>query len=162
MRQGELAGLRWYDVYPKRGAIGVRRQWDGRPVKNLAPAELAAPPLLFALLEAHRDRSKPADSGAPVFPAPAGGPYARGECLSTRDLRAVVGRAGGDVSGWSPHSLRDSFVTLEAVKASGDLRRVQARSRHRSLASLVRYLRTFEREARRLDAESAPAAVLTA
>ena len=156
LRQGELAGLRWYDVYPKRLTVGIRRQYGGAPVKAGDSAELDAPALLFALLERHRVRSAPADSGAPVFPSPAGGHYTRGECLSTRDLRACATRAHLDKpSSWSPHSLRDTFVNLEAQRHPGDLRRLADRTRHRSISSLVRYLRTFER-ARHGDAPALP------
>jgi len=151
LRQGELAGLRWYDVYPKRLTVGIRRQWDGAPLKAGGGAELAAPPELFEVLERHRARvgALAADPGAPVFPAPGGGHYASGECLSTVDLRRAVERAGLDAGAWSPHSLRDTFATLEARAADGDLKHVQQRTRHRSLSSLLRYLRPLERESTR-------------
>jgi integrase len=147
LRQGELAGLRWYDVYPKRLAVGVHRQWDGAPLKSGVGAELAAPRELFDVLERHRARmgAAAADAGAPVFPSPSGAPYASGECLSTVDLRRAVALAGLDAGAWSSHSLRDTFATLEARKAHGDLRAVQQRTRHRSLSSLLRYLRPLER-----------------
>lgn len=148
LRQGELAGLRWYDVYPDRATIGVRRQWDGRPLKAGEVAELHAPAIVFDLLEAHRARFDPRPThGDPVFPKPGGGHYAQGACLSIRDLRAVVARAGFDPARWTVHSLRDSFVTIEAGRSGGDLRRVQERSRHRSLSSLFRYLHALERGA---------------
>ena len=146
LRQGELAGLRWYDIYWRRSTVGVRRQWDGAPLKTFVGAELIGPPELFARLEIHRQRQGDPDSGAPVFPSPRGGPYTRGECLASRDLRAVVRAAGLDDHAWSPHSLKDTFTTIEANRCGGDLRALQARTRHRSTSSLVRYLRSFNRE----------------
>jgi integrase len=162
LRQGELAGLRWYDVSPDRHIVAVRRQWDGRPLKAGDAAELEGDPELFEALELHaarlglppRGRGYNEDAeryarecaGNPLFPAPAGGPYTSGECLSTRDLRMCVRVAHlNDPSAWSPHSLRDTFVTLEAQRHGGDLARIAIRTRHRSIASLVRYLRAFER-----------------
>jgi hypothetical protein len=161
LRQGELAGLRWYDTYPDRATVGIRRQWDGPPVKAWEQAELAAPPALFLALERHRERlGLPArgrgygaqavafskHAGEPLFPAPDGGHYRSGECLSTRDLRAAARAAALDnLSAWSPHSLRDTFVTLEAQSCGGDLAKLASRTRHRSIASLVRYLRRFDR-----------------
>jgi integrase len=161
LRQGELAGLRWYDTYPDRGTVAIRRQWDDRPLKTWERAELAAPPALFLALERHRvrlglpprGRGYNADAvafgkhaGDPLFPSPSGGHYPSGECLSTRDLRAIArGAALNTLSAWSPHSLRDTFVTLEAQRAGGDFAKLASRTRHRSIASLVRYLRRFDR-----------------
>jgi hypothetical protein len=161
LRQGELAGLRWYDTYPDRGTVAIRRQWDDRPLKTWERAELAAVPMLFLVLERHRERlglpprgrgynaeavAFAEHAGEPLFPAPGGGHYASGECLSTRDLRAAARAAALDnLSAWSPHSLRDTFVTLEAQSSGGDLAKLASRTRHRSIASLVRYLRRFDR-----------------
>lgn len=146
LRQGELAGLRWYDIYWKRLTVGVRRQWDGAPLKTFVGAELPAPAELFALLEDHRKKMGDPDSGAAVFPTSRGTPYTRGECLASRDLRAVVRAAGLDDHAWSPHSLRDTFATIEAQRCGGDLRALQGKTRHKSTSSLVRYLRSFNRE----------------
>jgi len=150
LRQGELAGLRWGDVDWSRGLVTVGRQWRDRELKGAADiAEIAAPPALFELLLRHRARLDPdaAANGKPVFPAPGGGAYASGECLSTRDLRSAVVRAGLEAASWSPHSLRDTFATLEAKRVQGDLAAVALRTRHRSLSALVRYLRPLERAA---------------
>jgi integrase len=146
LRQGELAGLRWCDVDAERGTVAICRQWTGRALKAGDAAELAAPPSLFEALERHRARIARDDLDAPLFPAPDGAHYARGECLSTRDLRTCVLVAHLNAPlAWSPHSLRDTFVTLEAQRHAGDLARIAARTRHRSIGSLVRYLRAFER-----------------
>ena len=95
------------------------------------------------------------DPAGPVFPWPHAArwpdhyvaPYPpRAEVLTTTALRRAVARAGlPNPARWTPHSLRDSFVTLEAAAAGGDLSRVAPRSRHRSMGSLVRYLRALER-----------------
>ena len=157
LRQGELAGLRAGDLHPERRTVSIVRQWDGRPIKTLRAAELEAPAELFQVLGAHWTRmtrtelaSGPwafADASDPLFPAPGGGHYAHGECLSTRDLRACVRLAClNKCTAWSPHSLRDTFATLEADRHRGDLARLAERTRHRSLASLVLYLRSFERD----------------
>jgi integrase len=146
LRQGELAGLCWYDISAKHGTVGIRRQWDGDPLKVGDGAELDAPVELFEVLDRHRARLVVDGPGEPVFASPAGGHYTRGECLSTRDLRLCVRLAHLNApAAWSAHSLRDTFVTLETQRHGGDLARVALRTRHRSIASLVRYLRTFER-----------------
>jgi integrase len=157
LRQGELAGLRWTDVeWGPPLLIHVVRQWRGAPLKRgTRPAVLegldeARPILALHRLECmHRGLFK---KTGPIFPGPdseRGHPraYAGGEVLTRRDVRAVVDRASlarGSADGaWSAHSFRSTFVTLEASASGGDLRRVQLRSRHASLASLVRYLRAM-------------------
>jgi integrase len=156
LRQGELAGLRWYDLSPSTFQVAIVRQWDKeKPTKTRAAAKtLRALPELFALFEELAERLKARGLYAPrgpVFPmreSEAGEPrhYARGECLSRRDLRSVVHRAAlPHPFRWSPHSLRDSFVTLEA-STTHDLRAVADRSRHVSIRSLVRYLHRLSRE----------------
>jgi integrase len=157
LRQGELAGLRWTDVaWGPPLVITIARQWDERPVKAKAVKHLESiDELAFALAE-HRERLKEADlygDRGPVFPGPDSAPgharaYSRGEVLTRLHIRKAVARAGlPNIAGWSAHSCRDTFVTLEASAAGGDLKRVQARSRHASLASLARYLRALDRNA---------------
>jgi integrase len=160
LRQGEVAGLRTYDLYPARGVVGVRRQWDGDPLKgSTRGADLAAPPELFTLLEAHlertgaraarkSDRSSSDRLGRAVFESSAGGHYLRGsKPISLPALREVVRRAGlPSPERWTAHSLRDSFVTIEYQALGGDLAALMRRSRHATLTSLVRYLRSFARE----------------
>jgi integrase len=156
LRQGELAGLRTYDLYRARGVVGVRRQWDGDPIKGgVRGAELEAPPRLFELLDEHLERTgalrpRPASApGAPIFEAPGGGPYLRGsKPIALEALRDVVRRAGlPNPERWTAHSLRDSFVTIVAQAFPGDLEAIRHRSRHTTIESLVRYLRSFQREA---------------
>lgn len=145
LRQGELAGLRWRDVDWIRLEVAIVRQWAGAPIKSASSGVLHASGALFAALAAHATRVDDA-ADAPVFPRADGRPYTSGECLSSPDLRAVVDAAGLESRGWSPHSLRDTFATLESQRSGGDLRRVQGRTRHKTLASLVRYLKRFQRE----------------
>lgn len=161
LRQGELAGLRWTDVTGGAGGaplqVLVARQWTGAATKAAkAPVRIETIAELGIILLRHRARLELAelfDRAGPVFPAPAastpGRPraYAKGEVLTRLSLRAAVRLAHlPHVEAWSAHSLRDTFVTLEAAATGGDLRRVASRSRHASLASLVRYLRTHSRD----------------
>lgn len=152
LRRGELAGLRASDVDFKRACVSIRRQWDGLPLKGaLCGAELPAPARLFAVLERHmgivlgmseyhRDQA--------LFECAGGGCYARGrEVIDLDALRELVKRAGlPHPERWSTHSLRDSFVTLKARELRGDFEAIRAWSRHARIESLVRYLRSFDRE----------------
>ena len=156
LRQGEIAGLRTYDLYPARGVIGVRRQWDGDPIKGgVCGAELEAPPELFALLGKHMARTGALKTralkapGVPIFEGPGGGHYLRGsKPIALGALRIAVHRAGlPNPERWTAHSLRDSFVTIVAQRYPGDLEAIRHRSRHTTIESLVRYLRSFKREA---------------
>jgi integrase len=173
LRQGELAGLRWPDFDELRLCVRIARKYDGAPVKSRRIQVLAAPPALFEVLERHRARLLDAglyDPTGPVFPseresAP-GRPraYSQGECLTRSVLRAVVVRAGlPSPARWSPHSLRDTFATLEERGHAGDLRALAQRTRHDSIASLVRYLRSRTRQLAppgfTLDGAQAPAAL---
>ncbi|MGH2997665.1 MAG: tyrosine-type recombinase/integrase [Gaiellaceae bacterium] len=156
IRQGELAGLRWTDVRAADGLVLIARQWDGdRLPKGRRKTELTAAPALFELLERHRETLRRAQlytHGGPVFPnvkeSEPGRPraYRKGECLTRRILRAVVRRAHlPNAKAWSPQSLRDTFATLEE-RTHDDLRTLAQRTRHSSLASLLRYLRSARRE----------------
>lgn len=162
LRQGELAGLRWIDCSwivraGGRPVVTVRRQWAERALKSRGRVrELETIPELVEILARHRahleGRSLYRATG-PVFPCLAlsredrPAPYPRGEVLTRLNLRAAVARAGlPHVASWSAHSLRDTFVTLEAQASGGDLAKVQARSGHGSLSSLARYLRSADRQ----------------
>lgn len=156
LRQGEIAGLRVYDLYPDRATVGVRRQWDGDPIKGgLRGAEVEAPAELFEIFERHMERTgarkprPPNEPGAPLFEAPSGGYYNRGSKPIPIDaLRAVVRRAGlPHVERWTAHSLRDSFATIAAQRYPGDLARIMQCTRHATIESCVRYFRAFQREA---------------
>lgn len=156
LRRGELAGLRWSDVDAEAGTISIARQYDTAETKQRAIATLRAPAELFLLLgdhaEAMRARGLYLPRG-PVFPQErysrpgAPRPYAQGEVLTRGALRSAVERAGlPEPRRWTCHSLRDSFVTLEADSAqAADLPSLAERSRHASVASLVRYLRALSR-----------------
>lgn len=152
LRQGELAGLRWTDLVEHELIVIVSRQYEGRLTKTRhRPKRMQVRgPYLFELLRQHRarleERGLYAPSG-PIFPAThlsrPGHPrhYAKGECLTTRSLRAVVRIAGlPNEKGWSPHSLRDTFATLELAGHGGDLATTAERTRHKSKSALARYL----------------------
>lgn len=156
LRQSELAGLRWTDLRPREGLVVIARQWDGEEKPKHRKAKiLSAAPELFALLDRYREKLARAGldrADGPIFPnvkmSRPGAPraYAKGECLTRRTIRRVVRRAQlPNEKAWSPHSLRDTFATLEET-AHADLATLAERTRHSSLASLVRYLRAAKRE----------------
>lgn len=156
LRQGELAGLRWSDVdWGPPLFVLIARQWKDKPLKGRAsPRRIESIRELVVVLLMHRatliDRRLFEEIG-PIFPHPkseADRPraYEKGEVLTRLRIRKAVELAGlPNIASWSAHSLRDTFVTLEATAAGGDLRHVQSRSRHASLASLARYLRALNR-----------------
>ena len=157
LRQGELAGLRWSDVeWRPPITVLIARQYARAPLKMGAqPKRIESIEELRTILLRHQERLAIAGLWTPcgpIFPAPASleegraRPYLAGPVLSRLNLRAAMRRAQlPNVGAWSAHSLRDSFVTLEALASGGDLAHVAARSRHGSLASLARYLRALSR-----------------
>lgn len=147
-RKGEIAGLEWGDVViAPECVVRIERQYDARPMKEAAPRIIDAPELAPYLL-AHFGKDM-RGVREPLFPAPSGGHRRKGNVIDTQHLRLVAARAGlGDPKRWSPHSLRDSFVTIEAQACGGDLRRLSERTGHRSIDSLLRYLQTFDRTPR--------------
>jgi integrase len=163
LRVGELAGLRWSDVDLRAAIVTIRRQYDDADsdaptTKHDEIDRLEMLPLLVEVLARHAAALLKLGlfrKSGPVFVCPSrsafGTPRAyprrqRKLVLRSEDLRDAVRLAKlPDVERWSPHSLRDSFVVLEAQARPGDLRSVQGRSRHRTLTSLVRYLRTLSR-----------------
>jgi integrase len=157
LRRGELAGLRWSDLAWASFMVTIARQYIDGAIKGRTVCTLHAP-ALFPFLARHRDRLIADDlflPDGPIFPqrrssAPGRArAYTQGECLTILALRSAVRAAGlPNPSRWSTHSLRDSFVTLESQSKehAGDLASLADRSRHASLASLSRYLRTRSRE----------------
>lgn len=156
LRQGELAGLRWTDVDFDRFEVRIARQYVADRLKTPSShATLRAPPELFAILQAQKEKLQALSLfrlDGPVFPSmhtsTSGHPraYTSGECLSSRSLRSVAQAAHmPSVSRWTPHGLRDTFATLEAHARAGDLRQTADRTRHGSVASLLRYLRSIDR-----------------
>lgn len=155
LRQGELAGLRWSDLDVRALTIRVARQWDSDcPPKGKKIKELSASRALFELLARYQDTLAALGLYAPdgpIFPMAKRpgdrGPraYQKGECLSRGSIRRVVKRAQlPNAKAWSAHSLRDTFATLE--ERAHDLETLAERTRHASIASLVRYLRGARRE----------------
>jgi integrase len=162
MRQGELAGVRWNDVQLRGDSVDgvvttvrIVRQWEDAIVKGKKVAELQTIAELGVILEHHRRRLERAhlfNVSGPIFPCRSRSApdhpraYLHGEVLTRLHLRAAVRRASlPNFASWSAHSLRDTFVTLEASASGGDLAGVQQRSRHSSVASLARYLRALNR-----------------
>lgn len=157
LRQGELAGLSWADVDARAFQVTIARQAGGGPTKGRRVDIVAAVPELFEILDRWAIVLGAAGlyrQDGPIFPCPwRSGPgqplpyLPRAEVLTRAELRRAVLKAGlPNPERWTPHSLRDTFVTLEAQGAGGDLQAVQSRSRHASIASLVRYLRARTRE----------------
>lgn len=160
LRQGEIAGLEWHDLIPDVGRVRIVRQWDGARLKAGDAGEIDAEAALFDILARHAERLGLAANGrsirplgTPVFPCPSRGSsaqphYPRGsETLPLETLRNVVRRAKlPNPARWTAHSMRDTFVTMKAQERPGDLEWLRRQSRHASIASLVRYLRSFERE----------------
>ena len=158
-RKGELAGLEWRDVFADGFTCVVRiaRQYDARPMKAEGARAVSALELAPYLADLRALRA-PESVRDPLFPAANGGHRKQGDVIDPEHLRLAAARAGlGDPKRWSPHSLRDSFVTIEAQACGGDLRRLSERTGHRSIDSLLRYLQTFDREPRPLpELPSAP------
>lgn len=159
LRQGELAGLRWSDVaWGPPLVLTIARQWDHhRPVKAKRVVRLESIGELALALRSHESALRHRGllrAGGPIFPSPASEPglpraYAQGEVITRLQLRSAVERAklphGPALGAWTVHGLRATFVTLEVSAAGGDLKRAQSRTRHASLASLARYVRSLER-----------------
>lgn len=156
LRRAELAGLRWSDLCPERLQVTIARQWQGpRLPKGGLIKSLQTVTELFEVLGEYRKRLVVVgldSANGPIFPNPKtskrGAPraYEKGECLTSRSLRAVVARAQlPDPKAWSPHSLRDTFASLEE-RTSRDLSSLAQRTRHQNVSSLLRYLRASSRE----------------
>ena len=157
IRQGEIAGLEWPDIDDVRRAVRIARQWDGAPTKNKRISVLLADDSLFELLAEHRAYLQEHElyrDGGPVFPSTTystpGNPRhrERGEHpLPPEIVRTVASLAElPNPERWSATSLRDSYATLEEQAKPGDLVGLAERTRHLSIASLVRYLRSRTRE----------------
>ena len=158
MRSRELVEMQWQDIDWNRRTVAVRS-------KGGAVAAVAGAPLVFVLLNGQRERlwaegmilqqlgkrGEPSAEVGPVFPcrqtSTEGHPrFAAREVLTRHMLRRAVAAAGlPNPDRWSPHSLRDTFATLEGQGADGDLAALGARTRHANVASLARYLRSRAR-----------------
>lgn len=163
LRQSELARLSWGDVDGHAGTIAVTEA--KRPADAPSRVLMLADPRVFEVLERYRAELVRAELFAitgPIFPAPSSAPNRprfypfRGKVIDVDDLRRVVRAAGlAHPERWTAHSMRDSFVTLEAYALGGDLGAIAARSRHHSKASMLRY---WKRQTRGL---AAPGFTLT-
>lgn len=163
LRQGEGCGLGWPDV-DLDGVPTLRvvrqavDQWPSRHPSARQPPDLPKgghrrTMLLSkparAILDAQRDRLRRAcmfDARGPVFPSATMRPRVgrwrtHAELVTTRELRAVVARAGlPNVARWVVHSLRHGFATTELALSGGDLRATQQRTGHGDLQILAGYL----------------------
>ena len=149
LRQSELAHLRWSDLGTETVQVSEAKRPGG--IAERYRVTMQADPALLEIAERYRQKLEALQLYAPdgpIFPyaqslpgAPQ--PYAGREVLARGDLRSVVRLAQlPNPEAWSAHSLRDTFVTLEAQALGGDLAAVAKRSRHDSHAALVRYLQT--------------------
>ena len=143
LRGRELARLEWVDLDLTHQTAALRSS-----AKN-DPARVAMAPWLAVRLRRRSERLGPVVTtyDRRVFrPSARAGAGDVREVLTRRELRAAVALAGlPHPERWSPHSLRDSFVTLEHRRNGGDLAATARASRHASLSSLMRYLHDLER-----------------
>ena len=160
--QGECAGLRWPDLDRARGEVAIVRQYDGQPLKTaFRRANLAAPPVLFQILDTQRaflEERGLYDPKGPIFPRSklaTAHPFRAGafktapELIKQRDWRAIMERSGlPNPERWTVRALRRSFATLETIAAGGDLSRVKARTRHGTISKLALYLESSREPAR--------------
>jgi len=180
LRQGEAAALGWDCVQIDADPIHVKIHWqahDGwqndhpdwkRPQdapksgsgRTLA-LHVSAAAALLAQRKQLQDRGWYRPDG-PVFPASGGAWRSQALVIDPPTLRRIVKTAGlPNPEKWVTHSLRHTFATLEVVAHGGDLRTVQRRTGHASLAVLAGYLHSTGRgliqsAIRPLAAESIP------
>lgn len=150
-RENAIRLLRWQDIDFDQGGIwweaeveieGEAVRADKVGFRDFVPAA----PRVLAVLRRWREKN----SGSTwVFPSPRGRPYALSYVDKwPRMLYREAGLTKPSRVGW--HSFRRKLVT--ELAASGEsLASIQTVTRHRSIASLARYIRMDkEREARRL------------
>lgn len=114
MRAGELYALEWSDIDEAAGVIHVTRAvWHGHvgTTKTDDPRDIALTKGLRALLEAHKERQKPAPEGCPPLVFPGLGGRFRGSASLYNKLRAA-GEAAGLPLKVGPQVLRRTFNTL--------------------------------------------------
>jgi integrase len=133
VRQGELLGLRWYDIDLDQGLIRLRRQLQ-RPRKGqpgeLAPLKMHSErdviliPQLAALLREHRLASPHSADADFVFPAGDGSGlhYSR----MNRTLKRIA--AAAEVEGLSSHVFRRTFASHLIIEQRLDVVRVSSAS----------------------------------
>jgi integrase len=124
------------------------------PPKGRKIVSLIAPKPLALIVEEHRrdlQRHRQYKADGPVFPRPNDDDELPAQWLdANRAIRPEVFReitkaAGLGTKGWTTHSLRHSFCTLEISANGGDIRAAMEASRHSTLESFVRYLHTLQR-----------------
>lgn len=157
LRRGELAGLRWSDWNSDHETLQIARQYSGGKLKTLSSvAVMRMPERVRELLREQLVRMQTLElvqEHGPIFPCRKLSSPGRARAYTTSspigilELRSAVRAAGlPHVEAWSAHSLRDTFVTLETAASGGDLAAASMRSRHASISSLVRYLRSATRQ----------------
>lgn len=164
LRQGEAAGLGWDCVQIDEDPIHVKVHWqatDGwhqahpewtrprEPPKGGKGRILALHSAAAAALIAQRKQLVARGwyrQDGPVFPAAGGAWRSQAMVIAPEALREVVLAAGlPNPEKWVTHSLRHTFATLEVVAHGGDLRTVQRRTGHATLATLSGYLHSAGR-----------------
>lgn len=173
LRQGELGALGWDDLFleganprlvvrhqVKMGWRDRHPEWDRpRDLPKWMGAgeqskEVPIPYQVVAYLRFHRahlERLGWYAPDGPVFPAvPQGGWRTYPRTIDPEDMKVLAAEAGlPNPEGWSPHSLKASFTTLSVILSRGDLRRVQALTRHKDLKVLTEhYLRMVGSQSR--------------
>lgn len=139
---------RWRELHPEwtRPELPIKRASGD-------PTPIVVHPDLRTILEAHREYLRSWGyfrEDGPVFPGHRSGvrsgPQWRDGALVVAELvkRLALTAKVSDPRAWVAHSLRDTFVTLEAA-GHRELRAVQSRSRSKSLTTLFRYLRARDR-----------------
>ncbi len=156
LRAGELIALLWSDIDEENATITIARQGATYAyTKTKRVHVIRVVPELFIMLGAYKERlikAKLYAAKGPVFPSPETSTPGRprpwsGACLSTEHLKRAVTKAElPHPERWTPHSLKDSFATLEQKTYGHDLRALRDRTRHASLKGLVRYLHSRSRE----------------
>lgn len=164
LRQGEAAGLGWDLVQVDEDPLHIKVHWqatDGwhtehpewtrprEPPKGGKGRILALHSAAAAALIAQRKQLiargwyRP---DGPVFPAAGGAWRSQAMVIAPEALREIVVAAGlPNPEKWVTHSLRHTFATLEVVAHGGDLRTVQMRTGHATMAVLAGYLHSAGR-----------------
>lgn len=147
-----------YTLHVRRQVVDGER-YDGAAVPVWQPKDGIKPPLRLhptAVQVLRYQREQLQRFGAyradgPVFPAPRATrdttPHqparwrTHADSIKPEQFRRLVRLAGlPDPEAWTTHSLRHTFATLELVAHGGDLRAVQQRTRHSSLAVMEGYI----------------------
>lgn len=164
MRQAEAAGLGWdcLKIDDDKPRVHIRyqatRHWQSRnpgadrpmliPKGKRARWQLLHPSVVV-VLQMQREQLKKFGwyrEDGPVFPGVEGRWRESGQVIRPQSFRRLVATAGlPNVKAWSPHSLRHSCASLEAIASGGDIRWVMSRTGHRDIQQLETYIHRMGR-----------------